>query len=138
MSTKFKDNRGREWTVVITGETISEAWRAGIDLDISMFMNSDGKPKAINLANFKVIGQLLDICWLACRHHSRVKANRVREEEFKAELVGDAFFAAVVATVHGVAECFGMKVELTEADPTDPPAAEPEKPSSSPAPTGAE
>ncbi len=136
MASKFKDQRGREWTVLITGETISEAARAGIDFDIAEMIDAAQSGEPLRLASFKFLGQVIDLCWLGCRHNSRVAANKVTEEEFKSALVGEALLPAVMATVQAIAECFGLKVELQESDPTG--GGEPKaSPSTSAGPNGA-
>lgn len=106
--TTFRDTRGRDWTVRITGETICAATGRGIDLDLGKLMGGG--------MSLQALGVMLELCWLGVQHNARIGAERITEQEFKASLHGHTTTAALEATVAAVAECFGMEVQ--PADPT--------------------
>jgi hypothetical protein len=124
---KFTDIQGRDWTLRITGETICEAASRGIDLDVSLFMDAAETGNAAKLASFKLLGQFLELCWLACKHNSRVIAGTVDESDFKQAVCGKALLPAVLATAEALAECFGLEVKLGDDGAVNPPGAGGEK-----------
>jgi len=154
---KFKDRRGRDWTVRITGATIEEAAALGIDLSSDFVValmralqntmsggdeiDEDATPSqkatakaaqdAENLRamtelgakvlNFKVIGTMVSLCWLGCKHCARAQAEKVSEREFKEGLIGKVLLDAAMATFNALCECFGLEMEMRgAADPTTP------------------
>ena len=123
MPKKFTDAQGRDWTVRVTGETICEMAARGVDLDVSLFMDAAKSGSGAKLANFKLLGQFLELCWLGCKHNSRVVAGKTDESDFKQAVCGKALIPAIVATAEALAECFGMEVSLVEDGRADPPGA---------------
>jgi len=150
MAATFKDARGRDWSVYITGLTISEAAARGIDLSADFVRGiiaalratigagaqhddpeaAEDQRDAENTAlvelgatviSLRLIGTLVELCWLGCRHHARVQADKVSEREFKEGLHGKSLKAAAFATFNALAECFDMPLQLGEqSDPTEP------------------
>jgi len=151
----FTDAKKREWTVQVTGRTISEAAGRGIDLSADFVMaladaafrtinrgshDADGlsaeererqeqearsaETKAImelgaKVLNLRLIGTLVDLCWIGCKHNAAIASGKVSEDDFKEALCGPSLMNAGMATFQALCECFGLKPEKKAApDPT--------------------
>lgn len=117
---KFIDAQKRDWTVRITGETISAAAARGIDINLALLAKAAEGGNALEVLSFKVLGQFIDLCYLGCAHNSRIASGKVSETAFKEAITGEALIPAIIATVNAICECFGLKVEASPADPTPP------------------
>ena len=114
----FTDAKKREWTVQVTGRTISEAAGRGIDLNLALLARAAGGD-ALELMTFKTLGQFIDLCYLGCSHNAAIASGKVTEEDFKDSITGESLIPALLATVGAICDCFGLKLEKKAApDPT--------------------
>ena len=115
MST-FYDNKGRQWTVVITGKQLCRARSHGkinlSDLFAGMQASADGK-----VAVDPVL--LLELCYYGCADNARVLAGKVDKDDFLEALTGKALTDALQATAEAMQECFAppKKAGAAEEEP---------------------
>ena len=115
MKHSFKDNDAREWSLIVDGRVLSRARRLG-EVDVGAVIASvreEGVPD---------VGQLIDLCFYAAEHNSRIVSGSVDRGTFMRLLWGKCLLPAVDATIAALAECFGME-QQKEDKPSDPPPA---------------
>ena len=109
MENRFKDSRGRDWTVIIDGYVLSRARSHG-KIDLSTVVNQamhGGTPDP---------ALLLELCFYGCEHHSRIASGKVDKEEFLRGLKGEIMQPALEASAAALMDCFGVKLEEEEEE----------------------
>lgn len=109
MDNRFKDSRGRDWTVAIDGYVLYRAKTNG-KVDLSNLVNQAMHGGTIDPAI------LVELAFYGCEHHSRIEAGKVSKEDFLRALKGEAMTAALEATAAAIATCFGVKVDDDDED----------------------
>lgn len=118
MAANFRDGQGRDWSVVVNGRVLVRARTHG-KLNIGDLFTAAGGSIDGRMSVDPAL--LLDLCYYACEHNSRIQAKKVDKEEFLESLTGPTMIEAIRATGEALAECFSAPAKKegeAEKNPT--------------------
>ena len=101
---RFKDAKGREWTLLVTTGSIKRV-RAACEVDLA-----DVETAATRLSDDPVL--LVDVLWVLCKYQAEHLETPVNDVDFGESLVGDPIEDATVALQEAIASFFPASKRL--------------------------